>query len=60
MKGIILTILLVVATEDRSLKEIKKVISTEHLELRTTEVTKKFQEINPRNINLRPIDIIST
>lgn len=60
MKGIILTILLVVSTEDRSLKEIKKVISTEHLELRTTEVTKKFQEINPRNINLRPIDIIST
>lgn len=50
MKGIILTILLVVATEDKALKEIKKVISTEHLELRTTEVTKKLNSIK-KNIS---------
>lgn len=36
---------MVVATEDRALKELEKVVGTEDLELRVTELEHKLQEI---------------
>lgn len=44
-KGITMTDLLVEGTEQRALKELEKLVGTEDLELRVTELEKKLQEI---------------
>lgn len=44
-KGITMTYLLVEGTEQRALKELEKLVGTEDLELRVTELEKKLQEI---------------
>lgn len=44
-KGITMTDLLVEGTEQRALKELEKLVGTEDLEVRVTELEKKLQEI---------------
>lgn len=45
LKGITMTELLVVGTEERALREEKKIEGTESLEQRVAEVEKKLQDI---------------
>ena len=45
MKGITMTELIVVGTEQRALKEINKNEGTESLELRVVEIDKKLQDL---------------
>ena len=45
VKNVSMSEFMVVATEDRALKELEKVVGTEDLELRVTELEQKLQEI---------------
>lgn len=48
LKGITMTDLLVEGTEERALREEKKIEGTESLEIRVVEIEKKIQEIKAK------------
>lgn len=55
-KNVSMSEFMVVATEERALKELEKNVDTKRLELRVAEVEKKLQEIKVKMENQRAVE----